>query len=311
MTTATPGSSTSTLTITIFDGTRTQLKDGISVLYRIFDGNQNPVRVNEIPNSSVRFPDLPFYDNFGDNYRVVVWADGYYTSGFVPVPLSPAHPVELKLMLLPKKNTFDFSEAGWEIVKEDFPFLASGVGDPEGKARYMQLMESRPKSLAALLNIITAMSQIHLSSGTPLSYIKEVIWDDSLAQDRFFAYTDPKLMEEVKSAARLGLFAPEFGSGFFHPGATASWKQVQFGEANVQLTFHEGTSKKIGDTECIVVEPDIDYYKDSAAHGLLEVLPNKFTGGLTNPETVYVLRWIAGQHAGIPDFNPPYMIVGT
>lgn len=309
MTTAMPGSSTSTLTINIFDGTRAQLKSGINVLYRIFDGNQNPVRVNEISNPSVRFPDLPFYDNFGDNYRVVVWADGYYTAGFVPVPLSPAHPVELKLMLLPKKNSFNFSEAGWDTVKEDLPFLASGVSDSDGKSRYLQLMESKPKSLAALLNITTAMSQIHLSSGTPLSYIKEIIWDDSLAQDRFFAYTDPKLMDEVKSAAPLGLFAPEFGSGFFHPGATASWKQVQFGEANVQLTFHEGTTKKIGDTECIVVEPDIDYYKDLGAHGLLEVVPNKFTGGLSNPETVYVLRWIAGQHAGIPEFNPPYKIV--
>jgi hypothetical protein len=108
MTTATPGSSTSTLTINIFDGTRAQLKSGINVLYRIFDGNQNPVRVNEISNPSVRFPDLPFYDNFGDNYRVVVWADGYYTAGFVPVPLSPSHPVELKLMLLPKKKQFQF-----------------------------------------------------------------------------------------------------------------------------------------------------------------------------------------------------------
>ena len=40
----------------------------------------------------------------------------------------------------------------------------------------------------------------------------------------------------------------------------------------------------------------------------MEVIPNAITGGLTNPEMVYVLRWIAGRHAGIPEFDPPYFI---
>jgi hypothetical protein len=53
----------------------------------------------------------------------------------------------------------------------------------------------------------------------------------------------------------------------------------------------------------------MDYYKDLANHALLEVIPNAITGGLTNPEMIYVLRWIAGRRAGIPDFNPPYTIV--
>jgi len=54
---------------------------------------------------------------------------------------------------------------------------------------------------------------------------------------------------------------------------------------------------------------DIDYFKDLAAHALLEVLPNALSGGLTNPEEVYVLRWIAGRHAGVAEFKPPYTIV--
>lgn len=61
----------------------------------------------------------------------------------------------------------------------------------------------------------------------------------------------------------------------------------------------------------ICVEPDIDYYKDIGAHALLEVIPNALTGGLTNPEMVYVLRWIAGRHVGVAEFDPPYTIVGT
>jgi len=35
---------------------------------------------------------------------------------------------------------------------------------------------------------------------------------------------------------------------------------------------------------------------------------NRAAGGLTDPRTVYSLRWIAGRRAGIPEFNPPYTI---
>jgi hypothetical protein len=112
----------------------------------------------------------------------------------------------------------------------------------------------------------------------------------------------------VKQAAEHGMFAPEIGSGFFHPGATSSYKQTQFGEAIVRLTFHEGDVKTIGTTECSLVEPDISYLANPLGHALLEVLANTTTGGLSDPKTVYVLRWIAGRHAGIPEFDPPYTI---
>jgi len=96
--------------------------------------------------------------------------------------------------------------------------------------------------------------------------------------------------------------------GAFHKGATSSYKQIQFGEANVQLTFHENDTQIIDGTECIVVEPDIDYYKDLLSHALLEVLVNDSGGTLTDPKNVYVLRWIAGRRAGVPEFNPPTTI---
>src|SRR5262249_52107044 len=145
---------------------------------------------------------LPFFDNFGDNYRVVISADGYYGAGFVPVHLSPANPITLDLMLLPKKNRFNFAGAGWDRIKTVYTFLASGASDADGRARYTRLIENKPKALASLLNLCTAMGQIFLSAGTPLTYIKQVIWDDTLAQDRFFAYCDPRLLDLVKSAAQ-------------------------------------------------------------------------------------------------------------
>jgi len=57
------------------------------------------------------------------------------------------------------------------------------------------------------------------------------------------------------------------------------------------------------------VEPDIDYYRDLGAHALREALGNMLSGQKTNPEIVYVLRWMAGRRSGLPDFNPPYTIV--
>lgn len=297
----------SSLQVNVFDGRRQLLSPATNVLYRVIDGNQKQLHAENHKTPSLSL-NLPFYNNLGDRYTVIVSASGYRQAGFSPVKLSPALATELDLMLIPNDPHFNFSMATWDVIKTKLPFLASGIDDAAGKARYEGLVENKPKSLAALLNITTAMGQISLPKGSPLDYLKQIKWDDSLAQDRFFAYGNVQLLDQVRTAAAQGVFAPEVGSGFFHPGATASWKQIQFGEANVQLTFHEAEQATIDGVSCIVVEPDIDYYKDLAAHALFEVIPNASTGGLTNPEMVYVLRWIAGRHAGVPEFEPPYTI---
>jgi hypothetical protein len=129
-----------------------------------------------------------------------------------------------------------------------------------------------------------------------------------MAQDRFYGWADPALYDQVRTAAAQGTFSREVGFAAFHRGATDSYKQSQFGEANVQLTFHTNDTKVIDGLTCIMMEPDIDYYKDLAAHTLLEVISNGLSGCLTDPRQVYVLRWIAGRRAGIPEFDPPYLI---
>ncbi len=301
-------SNTCSLQIRVFDGTRDPFPADEDVLYRVIDANQNQV-VEVERNSPTLKCEFDFHDNFMDSYTVIAFSDGYKQAGFTPVNLSPTTDTVLDLLLIPKDGHPNFAPATWDWVKASLPFLTGDLSDSEGKARYANLMETKPLSLAALLNITTAMKEIHLPEGNPLAYLRQLKWDQSLAQDRFFAYCDPKLLEQVRLAAAQKQFAPETESNFFHPGATASWKQIQFGEANVQLTFHENDKKSIDGLNCILVEPDIDYYKDLAAHSLLEVIPNAATHGLTNPEVVYVLRWIAGRHAGVAEFDPPYTIV--
>ena len=133
----------------------------------------------------------------------------------------------------------------------------------------------------------------------------ELTGDYKLAEDRFFGWADPAIIPQLDQAKKQHEFVDALYG--LHPGATRSYKQVRFGEANVQLTFHEEDQKNIGGIDCIMIEPDIDYYKDPLAHLLLEVAVNAF-GSLTDPRQVYVLRWIAGQHAGIPEFDPLYTI---
>jgi hypothetical protein len=300
----------SRLQINVFNGMRQPIHAGVKVLMTIVDGNGNQIVRNDY--SSGQLFQVPFYDNFGDDYRVLAYADNYSQAGFTPVKCSPQTQQNVDLMLLKKDATFNFADARWDVLAAEHPLLYGILahGAPNGTAqdRYTQLMEKRPEVLACLLNITTAMEAICLPVGNPLQYFKELIWDDTMANDRFFGYADPALYDQVKLAATHGEFAREQGFALFHKGATDSYKQVQFGEANVQLTFHADDTKAIDGLQCIKMEPDIDYFKDLAAHALLEVVSNGISGSLTDPRQVYVLRWIAGRHAGVPEFNPPYII---
>lgn len=299
----------SKLQLRVFDGTRQLFSAPAQFLVTITDGNRTQQVRDYYQANDITF-DLPFFDNFGDNYTVVVWAKGYKQAGFTPVTLSDQYLKTLDIMLIPDKPGFSFVDARWDPARVLYPFLGSDVDNATGAARYDNLLDQTPKSLACLLNISEAMSQIALSQGTPLDYIKQLRWDAPYApaQDRFYAWCDSRLIDQVKNAAAAGEFAVENNPGLFHPGATSSWKQIQFGEANVQLTFHENDTMIIGGVDCVMVEPDIDYYQDLAAHALLEVIANALTHSLTDPTEVYVLRWIAGRTAGIPEFAPIYTI---
>jgi hypothetical protein len=157
---------------------------------------------------------------------------------------------------------------------------------------------------------VTALRAVQLPVGRPLDHFKELIWEGKLApqRDRFFAFADRELVEQIKRAREEGTWAN--APAFSHPGATSAFKQVQFGEANLQLAFHERPedTRVIDGVTCVKVEADMDYFKDVLAHFLLEVIPNAITKNKTDPKIVYLLRWIAGRHAGMAEFDPPYTI---
>ncbi len=307
--------STGSLMVNVFDGTRKPFSASAQILLRVIDGNQKQILDQFYSAPNILVEELPIYNNLGDNYTVLVSADGYKDAGFTPVKMLAGTVLSMDLMLLPSNGSFNFRDALWPTLKQTHPnfaaLLAHGAADDNAaQDRYSQLMENQPGSLASFFNLVTAMSAINLPAGTPLDYIKEVIWDNTFAQDRFFGYADPQIIPQIITATLQGEFAPELDPSIFHGTATRSWKQIQFGEANVQLTFHENDpTKQIDGINCVKIEPDIDYYKDLGAHFLLEVVVNAVTHTLTDPQQVCVLRWIAGRHAGVADFNPPYVIL--
>jgi len=302
--------------VSVFDGTRQPYSDAAQILITVTDGNQRVVSRDFHDSPSTMFTGLPVFDNFGDNYTFLASADGYKDAGLTPVKIAPNVVQAVNLMLLPKSNAFNFAAAAWDNLGAAKPktqaLIAAGAADDAAAAARYSDLEDRDGGLilACLLNITTAMDQIHLPQGTPLDYVKALIWefsgDSAMAQDRFFGWADPAIIDQLEQAKLQGEFVD--APVALHPGATRSYKQVEFGEANVQLTFHENDRLAIGSINCVMIEPDIDYYRDPVAHLLLEVVVNAF-GSLTDPRAVYALRWIAGQHAGIPEFDPLYTIV--
>jgi len=299
-----------TILLNLFDGSRNPFPRGSEFLIRTVNGDHSQITEHEVKSANVVL-NVPFYDNLKDNYIVMASVDRHRDAGFFPVKVSPDRNVELDLMLVRNDAQFKFCE--WESLKTNYPliakFLMCSGSEEDAKANYDITKDRKPAALACMLNLIAAMSNIHLPIGTPLDYFKSIAWDQTLAQDRFFGFADQKLVSQVRAAAEQGTFVPEPHPDMFHGDATSSFKQVAFGEGNVQLTFHEKTVQTIEGVTCIRVEPDIDLYKDLGAHGFMEVIPNTLSHGLTDPKQVYVLRWIAGRQAGVPEFDPGYTLV--
>ncbi len=300
---------TGKIILQVVNGARQPFVGDIDI--RLFDGDKNGGAQITRKGPAIIIDNIPCFDNTRDDYTVLVSANGMVQAGYFPAKVAPNTLRPVFLMLLPRNGGFNFNQAHWNDIATTHPetqkILGADVANGQmARDRYESLLEDRGIAAAGMWNILTAMGQLQLSSGTALSYFRQVRWDESLQQDRFFGYADKKLLEQMQIAVAQKKFKPEVGSAMFHAGATSSFKQVQFGEANVQLTFHENDPAPDG---CVSVEPDMDYFQDLAGHALIEVLHNTLTGKVSDPRTIYALRWIAGMQAGVPEFNPPYTVV--
>ena len=299
---------TAALTITLALSAETPFTETKDMLVRVM--NDHDVSFSKWAITPALNVTVPFHNGPGDDYRVVVHVKGYKDAGAFFTADPKVHKI-LTMLMIPDHPQLTFPT--WAELQEKFPttakLVAGGVGEAEAQARYVALGKNKPLALASLMNLSAAMSELELGSGkTPMDFIKEVIWDDTLAQDRFFGYADPTILPLVRAAAADGEFAQEKDCATFHKGSTCSYKQAQFDYSNVQLTFHEEDKKTIDGIECVKIEPDMDLYKDLLSHGVGEVIPNLTTGGLTNPMAVFALRWIDAVQRDESLFDPGYLL---
>jgi len=321
----------------VYDGRRQLLDQTVKLSVQAIDGrglNERKTLTFPNLNGGAHLLNVPFFDNFGDNYTVIVSAEGYQTNAWRPVSVSKHAPVTADLMLLPNNGAPHFGGARWEDLLQLRPGVARMIrasSAPEAiSAMYSRAVEGRATALACFLNLVTAIADIQLPSGkNPLDYYWNAGWpqgdpnsdgwlnqfDGVMKVDRFFGYVDVAILADVQVAAKLGAFSKEPDpEKWGHVGATESYKQTQFDVTNVQLTFHGRDTAAFRDdnnnlVQCVKIEPDIDYYRDPLAHGLLEFIPNFVTKGKTDPKAVYALRWMAAKREPhLPEFNPLYTV---
>jgi hypothetical protein len=335
---------TANILLNAYDGTRQLFPNSLKWSAQTQDG-----RAPSLGRQTLDFPNLqgasqaltvPFFDNFGDLYTVIANIDGFGDSAWYPVHVSANTPVQLDLIIMAKGATPHFANATWNRLSQLRPGVATIVqrgydNAADAADKYAAVLESRPLALACFLNIMAALSQMRLPSGKfALDYYWNVSWpqgdptdpnwlpsfDQRMHQDRFFCYVDQAILPDVRAGKGNGFSEEKNPQDFGHVDATESYKQTQFDVANVQLTFHGHDAPTLTDdngqpVKCIKIEPDIDYFKDVAAHGLLEVIPNWINKavagpakGLSDPRVVYALRWMATRREGLPDFNPLYTV---
>src|SRR4051794_14662397 len=116
-------SASANITLNIFNGARKPIDPDINLLITLRDGHQNQVHRKPHFGPSVNF-DVEFFNNFGDNYAVIVSASKHLQAGIHPVKVAPAVPQVVDLMLLPKKNLFNFDEASFAKLKKNHKKLA-------------------------------------------------------------------------------------------------------------------------------------------------------------------------------------------
>src|SRR4051794_661351 len=209
------------LTVRFFTGQRRLFEDG-SFMVRILDGDKQQQFFGPVSAPEHQF-EVRCWGNSRDDYTVLASRDGYVGNGYYPVKVTPSHPEVVDLMLIPRKHRFDFAPARWETLLQSHDrycqLLAALAAD--APARWDALLRDIDGPVAAdFLNIMTAMRDIHLRVGTPIDYLRGVSWDGEwgLRPDRFSAWVDTSLIDEVKRAAAQGQFDQEVNPKLFHAG---------------------------------------------------------------------------------------------
>ena len=98
-------SDTAQIRLKIYDGGREPFSERQSILLRVHNGQTTQsitrtLNTKSLPEGEVLLT-VRFFDNFADNYTLLVSADGYRDAGFFPVKVSQQSVTNVSLMLIP------------------------------------------------------------------------------------------------------------------------------------------------------------------------------------------------------------------
>lgn len=274
---------------------------------------------------------LPFLGSPFDHYMVIGKAKGYHDCALYPVRVSDEAPVYLSLMFLAEEATPQFGGATWTKLRQSrrstADIVARGCRDvDDAAARYGEVIEQRPASIACFLNIMTALADVRLSSDKcPLDYYWNLAWpagdfkdpnwiaglDLIFKPDRLFCYVDQAMLLDLRSATGRCFSRDPTPEPWGHTGFTERYTQTQFDAANLHLSFYGHDTAVFLDANgsqvsCVKIEVDFDYYKDVFGHALMESNPNGKR--VTDPCEVYAMRWMISKRERLPDFDPLYTV---
>lgn len=323
---------TAAIKVDLFGGARTAMPQDSEVLITIHDNKARNRFSQFVRGSSIRITGLEVFDDGGDDCAVITSVKGCSDGAFFPVSLVESQESPVSLMLPPRNPAFNLSGATWENLRAAhqpvFNFLAGGQPDVNVDL-YKSMLQDHQPEVACLLNITTAMACLPVQpEGGVLSCFKKILIQklsadssatEGMRQDRFFAWGDPRIIPYLRQNTEGAQAIFDVANADLHPGADLSFKEIRFGEANLQFTFHQAEKDETGNG-WVKVEMDMDYYKDEGAHFFLEVIPNEVVTRVSNllhldkphfsdPVTIYSLRWMAGQRvAHEPEFAPPFTL---
>lgn len=319
-------SGTCTILVNLYDGSRQLIRPSQEPLLTLRDGAQRTRFSKFLNGNTIRIEELPVHGNLDDRYTVFASARRHQDAGFFPIPVADGTEHTVNLMLVHRDAAPRFRSVRWDGLPAAAPELYRLLTAEDAalaRQQYEQLMEYSPSCLACLLNITTAIEALPMPAGErllplfrriDLRRIEDANLATGVRQDRFFAYAGKALVDIIQSHTGNGEALFDTADASLHPGADKSWKEVRFGEANLQFTIHSRDTRTVDGMECVKVEVDMDYYRDLGAHFFLEVVPNSVSGVFgaprrTDPAQVYALRWMAARNAKRPeDFNPPYTL---
>ena len=199
-------------------------------------------------------------------HSVVVICDGHRDAGYLFQGDEP--PRELSLMLIHKDEEFTFAPDLWTTLRGKRPSYSALPEHVTGDRT----------ALACLLNLLEAIQWLP-NGAEVVDALQEIT---EVRRDRAFFRARKSLIEALQDSKVF-----EKAPYKHHPGADMGFKEYgRFGEANLNFSVQTRPDD-------VVAEVDLDYYDDKLAHVALEVLPNKLTGGHTNPARTYAMRWMA------------------